>query len=62
MSAEAPTEATMREAAALVARYGKGREEPLVLVRIYAPDGSWERSFEVAPSDGARLAEELKRQ
>jgi tRNA-uridine 2-sulfurtransferase len=62
MSAEAPTETTMSEAAALVARYGKGREKPLVVVRVYAPDGSWERSFEVAPSEGARLAEELKRQ
>ena len=45
MSAEPPTETTMREAAALVARYGKGREEPTVDVRVYAPDGSWERSF-----------------
>jgi tRNA-specific 2-thiouridylase len=62
MSAEAPTETTMSEAAALVARYGKGREEPMVVVRVYAPDGSWERSFEVAPSEGVRLAEELKRQ
>jgi tRNA-specific 2-thiouridylase len=62
MSAEAPTETAMLEAAALVARYGKGREEPMVVVRIFAPDGSWERSVEADPAEGARLAEELRRQ
>ena len=62
MSPLAPTDATMREAAALVARYGKGREEPTVAVRVFAPDGSWERSYDVSPADGARLAGDLKRQ
>ena len=61
MAPEPPTETTMYEAAALVARYGKGRDEPTVVVRVFAPDGSWERTLEVAPSDGARLAEDLKR-
>ena len=62
MSPLPPTDATMREAAALVARYGKGREEPTVAVRVFASDGSWEQSYDVSPADGARLAEDLKRQ
>ncbi len=50
---------TLSEAAALVARYGQAREREQVLVRAWAPDGSWERHFEAAPAHGARLAEEL---
>ncbi|MBU2601281.1 MAG: hypothetical protein KKA32_03845 [Actinobacteria bacterium] len=50
---------TLGEAAALVARYGQSRESDRVLVRAWAPDGSWERHFEAAPAHGARLAEEL---
>jgi tRNA-specific 2-thiouridylase len=50
---------TLDEAAALVARYGQGRKRQSVTVKAYAPDGSWERGFDVSPELGARLSEEL---
>lgn len=52
---------TLREAADLVARYGQGRDQETVEVRVWAPDDSWERTFTAVPARGARLAEELRR-
>jgi len=52
-------EETLREAAALVARYGQGRERESVAVRVYAPDESWEYVVQASPAEGAALAERL---
>jgi hypothetical protein len=59
MSGGEAVDATLREAAALVARYGQGRDGASVTVRAYAPDESWVRVIEVSPAEGARLAELL---
>lgn len=59
MTAGEPAEKTLLEAAALVARYGQGRDRDRVCIRVYAPDEAWERFIEVSPAEGARLAEEL---
>ena len=50
---------TLREAAALVARYGQGRERASIDVRVYAPDESWEYVVQASPAEGAALAELL---
>jgi tRNA-specific 2-thiouridylase len=55
------SEKTLAEAAALVARYGQGRGLASVMVRAYAPDGSWERTLEASPEAGRRLSEELSK-
>ena len=50
-----PTWEERQLAAAIIARYGKGREEPLVEIEWRDPDGAVER-FEVAPEpDEARI-------
>lgn len=54
-----PAERTLYEAAALVARYGQGRDRESVRVRVYAPDRSWERFLTVSPTEGGRLSAEL---
>ncbi|MHB0981164.1 MAG: hypothetical protein ACYC5Q_14050 [Thermoleophilia bacterium] len=59
MSSGEAVDTTLREAAALVARYGQGRDSASVTVRAYAPDESWVRVIEVSPAEGARLAEQL---
>ena len=59
MSLGAAAEETLHEAAALVARYGQGRDRATVTVRACAPDESWAREIVASPAEGARLAEEL---
>lgn len=61
MATGRPSETTLGEAGALVARFGQGRERSSVQVRAWAPDGSWERSFTVSPERGRELAESLIR-
>jgi hypothetical protein len=61
MSATEPHSETLAEAAALVARFGQGRERPSVEVKAWAPDGSWERELAATPSQGRALAESLTR-
>ncbi len=61
MTRGTPSEVTLHEAAALVARYGQGREREEVDVLAYAPDDSWQRSLVVSPEEGARLAERLEK-
>jgi tRNA-specific 2-thiouridylase len=56
-----PADATIHEAAALVARYGQGRDREAVAVRAQAPDGSWELLVEVSPVEGAALADSLEK-
>jgi hypothetical protein len=61
MAAGRPREATLIEAAALVARYGQGRERESVLVRIWSPDGSSEETRSADPVEGRALSEALTR-
>jgi len=61
MTPVAVTEGTLKEAAALLSRYGKGRDREKVTVRAEAVDGSWKTEMTAAPREGARLAESLER-
>jgi tRNA-specific 2-thiouridylase len=61
MTAGTPTETTLDEAAALVARYGQARDAAEVEVTLSGPDGSWTRVVVACPAWGAELAERLLR-
>jgi tRNA-specific 2-thiouridylase len=55
------TETTLREAAALVARYGQARGGDTLDVTVTSSDGSWTRVLTVSPALGAQLAGRLTR-
>jgi tRNA U34 2-thiouridine synthase MnmA/TrmU len=56
-----PGSRTLAEAAALVARYGQGRDQGAVQVKAWAPGGEWEQSLSADPAQGRLLADSLTR-